>query len=127
MVRENAQTSFRGPGSPAQSFRETRRCFLFRPDARQIRLHAKGELRSDYHANLGKGFDEKCVEFLRVDYDGVVERVKQGGTDKEMLDWCFIVGRKPEDDIYVWNEFMRKSAGTTKVSEMVVRRKAAEE
>ena len=64
----------------------------------KIRLHAKGELPSDYHANLGKGFDEKCVKFLRVDYDEVVERVKQGGTDKEMLDWCFIVGRKPEDD-----------------------------
>ena len=30
----------------------------------KIRLHAKGELPSDYHANLGKGFDEKCVKFL---------------------------------------------------------------
>ena len=91
----------------------------------KIRLHAKGELRSDYHANLGKGFDEKCVKFLRVDYDEVVERVKQGGTDKEMLDWCFIVGRKPtEDDIYVWNEFMRKVGWNDEVSEMVVRRKA---
>jgi len=27
----------------------------------KIRLHAKGELPSDYHANLGVGFDEKCV------------------------------------------------------------------
>ena len=31
----------------------------------KIRLHAKGELPSDYHENLGRGFDEKCVKFLR--------------------------------------------------------------
>ena len=45
----------------------------------KIRLHAKGELPPDYHANLGKGFDEKCVKFLRVNYDDLVERVKEGG------------------------------------------------
>ena len=26
----------------------------------KIRRHAKGELRSDYHANLGKDFDENA-------------------------------------------------------------------
>jgi len=91
----------------------------------KIRVHARGELSSDYHANLGKGFDEKCVKFLRVDYDELVERVKQGGTDGEILDWCFTVGRKPsEDDINVWNEFMRKRGWNDEVSEMVARRKA---
>jgi hypothetical protein len=91
----------------------------------KIRLHARGELPSDYHANLGTGFDEKCVRFLNVDYDELVERVKQGRTDAEILDWCFTVGRKPtEDDIYVWNEFMRKRGWNDEVSEMVVRRKA---
>ena len=75
----------------------------------KIRLHARAELPSDYHANLGRGFDEKCVKFLRVGYDELVERVKQGGTDEEILEWCFAVGRKPSgDDIHVWNEFMRK-------------------
>ena len=91
----------------------------------KIRLHAKGELPSDYHANLGEGFDEKCVKFLLVDYDRLVERVNQGGTDAEILDWCFTVGRKPsEDDVYVWNEFMRKRGWNDEVSEMVFRRKA---
>jgi len=91
----------------------------------KIRMHAKGKLPSDYHANLGKGFDEKCVRFLCVHYDSLVERVKQGGTDEEILDWCFAFGRKPsEDDIYVWNEFMRKRGWNDEVSEMVVRRKA---
>ena len=84
-----------------------------------------GKLPLDYHANLGKGFDEKCVKFLRIDYDELVERVKQGGTDDEILEWCFTVGRKPsEDDVYVWNEFMRKRGWNDEVSEMVLQRKA---
>ena len=91
----------------------------------KIRLHAKGELPPDYHANLGKGFDEKCVTFLRVNYDQLVERVKKGGTDDETLQWCFSVGRRPsESDIYVWNEFMRKRGWNDEVSDMVTRRKA---
>jgi len=91
----------------------------------KIRVHAKGELPSDYHANLGKGFDEKCVTFLRVNYDQLVERVKKSGTDEEILQWCFSVGRKPfESDIYLWNEFMRKRGWNDDVSEMLKRRKA---
>jgi gluconokinase len=90
----------------------------------KIRLHTKGELPSDYHANLGKGFDEKCVKFLRVDYAALAERVKQGGTDEEILEWCFTAGRRPsEDDIHFWNEFMRKVGWNDEVSEMVARRK----
>src|SRR5213596_2674373 len=70
----------------------------------KIRLHAKGELPSDYQANLGKGFDEKCVRFLRVSYGELAERVKKGGTDEEILQWCFEKGRRPnEDDICVWS------------------------
>ncbi|PYJ71457.1 MAG: DUF5069 domain-containing protein [Verrucomicrobia bacterium] len=89
----------------------------------KIRLHAKGELPSDYHANLGKGFDEKCVKFLRVNYNQLVERVKQGSTDDKILQWCFDNGRRPnEDDIYVWNEFMRKRGWNDEVSEIVNRR-----
>ena len=91
----------------------------------KIRRHAKAELPSDYHANLGKGFDEKCVKFLRVDYDQLAERVKQGGADEEILKWCFTIGRQPsEDDVYVWNEFMRKRGWNDEVSEIVNRRKA---
>lgn len=91
----------------------------------KIRVHAKEELPSDYHANLGKGFDEKCVKFLQMDYGQLVERVKKGGTDEEILQWCFENGRKPsEDDVYVWNEFMRKRGWNDEASDMVTRRKA---
>ena len=65
------------------------------------------------------------MTFLRVDYNQLVERVKQGGTDKEILEWCFTVGHQPtENELYVWNEFMRKRGWNDEVSEMVVRRKA---
>ena len=91
----------------------------------KVRLHAKSELPLEYHANLGKGFDEKCVTFLRVNYDQLVERVKKGGTDEEILQWCFSVGRRPtESDVYVWNEFMRKRGWNDEVSEILKRRKA---
>jgi hypothetical protein len=90
----------------------------------KIRLHARGQLPPDYHANLGKGFDEKCVSFLQIDYDQLVERMKQGGSDEEILQWCFSVGRKPaENDVYIWNEFMRKRGWNDEVSEILERRK----
>jgi hypothetical protein len=99
--------------------------FYFARMLDKIRLYARGELPPDYHANLGKGFDEKCVRFLRIDYDQLVQRVKHGGTDEEILKWCFTSGRQPsEDDIYVWNEFMRKRGWNDEVSEIVERRKA---
>ena len=90
----------------------------------KIRAHQKNELPRDYQANLGKGFDERCTRFLRIDYNNLVERVKAGGTDEEILQWCLSNGRRPDDDeIYMWNEFMRKRGWGDEVSETLKRRK----
>ena len=90
----------------------------------KIRLHATGDLPADYHENLGKGFDEKCVTFLQIDYGQLASQVKHGGRDEEILQWCFDIGRRPsEDDIYVWNEFMRKRGWNDEVSGTLKRRK----
>jgi hypothetical protein len=90
----------------------------------KIRAHAKGALPEEYQANLGKGFDASCTSFLRVDYNQLAERVKQGGTDEEILQWCFGFGRPPtEDEMYVWNEFMRKRGWNDEISETLKRRK----
>ena len=90
----------------------------------KIRLHAKCELPPDYHANLGKGFDEKCANFLRINYEQLVERVNRSGTDEEILHWCLKSGRRPDEtDIYVWNEFMRKRGWNDEVSQILERRK----
>jgi uncharacterized protein DUF5069 len=90
----------------------------------KIRLHNKEELPEEYQANLGKGFDGWCVKFLHVDYSQLVDQVTQGGTDEQLLQWCFGVGREPSDaEIYLWNEFMRKRGWDDEVSETLKRRK----
>jgi gluconokinase len=89
----------------------------------KIRLHAAGELPADYHANLGIGFDGRCVNFLAIDYNALVARVKEGGSDEELLEWCFSHGRKPGgEEIEVWNEFMRKRGWNDEASPTLQRR-----
>jgi len=90
----------------------------------KIRAHAAGRLPGDYQPNLGKGFDARCCRFLRMDYNILVQRVLQGGNDEEILQWCFANGRKPDaEDIFVWNEFMRKVGWNDDTSETLMRRK----
>ena len=77
----------------------------------KIRLHARGELGEDYHINLGhrKAADGACVNFLRVSYPDLRERVLAGGTDEKILEWCFEKGRRlNEGDLLVWNGFLSK-------------------
>ena len=75
----------------------------------KIRLRAQDKLPADYHQNLGIGFDARCCNFLQVKHEDVVARVKLGGTDEDVLQWCFENGRKPSDEeIEIWNGFMCK-------------------
>ena len=77
----------------------------------KIRLHAQGELAEDYHASLGqpRTADAACTNFLRVNYGVLRQRVLKGGTDEEILDWCFTNGRRlNEGDMIVWNGFVSK-------------------
>ena len=90
----------------------------------KIGVHARGELPPDYQPNLGKGFDAKCCAFLHLEYGDVVERVKQGATDEEILEWAFTAGRRPTDaEITMWNEFMRKFGWRDHAAETLERRK----
>jgi hypothetical protein len=46
---------------------------------------------------------------LRVNYDDLREHLLQGGTNEEILEWCFQSGRQPnEGDLFVWNGFVSK-------------------
>jgi Domain of unknown function (DUF5069) len=75
----------------------------------KIRLHARGELRADFHANLGNGADNWCCTFLRVNYADLRARVLEGGTVDEILEWCFANGRRlNEIDLMIWNQFVTK-------------------
>jgi gluconokinase len=89
----------------------------------KIRLHAAGRLPPEYHPNLGGGFDERCCNFLWIEYPALVERVKRGGADEEILDWAFQQGHRPrEQELEIWNDFMRKRGWNDTASELLRKR-----
>ena len=90
----------------------------------KIRLRAAGQLPPDYSTGTADRtlFDARCTRFLCVNYEDLRRRVLQEGTDEEMLEWCFQHGYRPrEDEIEIWNEFMRKRGwrdpGSTELEE----------
>jgi hypothetical protein len=84
----------------------------------KIHLHQSGELPDDYQANLGAGFDLRCCDFLHVDYDALAEQARAGKSDAEVLELCFENGRRPsEDEIFMWNEYLRKCGWNDHYSE----------
>lgn len=91
----------------------------------KIRLFHEGTLHPDLHANLGEGFDERIANFLQVPYAEIRERALQGGSDLEILEWCFARGTHPsEEQIEIWNHFMVKRGWNDELSARLVSRKA---
>lgn len=89
----------------------------------KIRLHAAGKLPADYHANLGIGFDGRVCGLLGVKYEDVVARVKLGGEDADVLQWCYEQGRKPSDEeVEVFTDFLRKRGWSDGASERLAER-----
>jgi gluconokinase len=77
----------------------------------KVRLKARRELPSDYNVGTKAwyDFDSRCTRFLAVKYSALKKRALQGGSDLEILRWCFKHGRKPgKEDIEIWNTFMMK-------------------
>jgi Domain of unknown function (DUF5069) len=92
----------------------------------KIRLHARGELAPDYLENLGaaQAADGVCCNFLRVKYEELRDRVLQGGSDEEVLEWCFEKGRRlNEGDLFVWNGFASKLGWRDRVTPRLQQRK----
>jgi gluconokinase len=90
----------------------------------KIKLHAAGKLPDDYHKSLGGGFDGRCCSFLGVKYEDVIARVKLGGEDQDILEWCFTNGRKPsEEEIDIWNNYLRKRGWRDDASKRLAERK----
>ncbi len=90
----------------------------------KIRLYAKNELRPDFHANLGKGMDGWCTDFLHIAYSDLKNHVLEGGTDEEILQWCFEKGKKPNDtDLLIWSHFITKLGWNDMVTPLLQKRK----
>jgi hypothetical protein len=91
----------------------------------KIRLHARGTLPiADYAANLGKGFDLRCCNFLRVAYDELRDRTLAGGhTDEQLLTWAHERGgARTDEECEIWNGFMMKRGWRDPGAEILVKR-----
>jgi gluconokinase len=60
--------------------------------------------------NLDREFDGHCLAFLHVRYADLRERVLSGGSDEEILEWCYANGRRPDEgEIEIFSGFMQKA------------------
>ncbi len=76
----------------------------------KMRLVREGQLPEVYLPFIGEGFDGRICRFLNVDYAAIRDRAAAGGSDEELLEWCFANGRRPtEEEILVWNKYASKT------------------
>ena len=98
--------------TPVSDHVKTKGLIYFARMLDKIRLKAAGELPPGYFTGLEPDatvFDARCTRFLGVDYDELLGRTLKGGSDEEILEWCFERGRRPnEEEIEIWNAFMLK-------------------
>jgi hypothetical protein len=98
--------------TPCNDYQETKGLIYFARMLDKIRLNAAGQLPPGYFLGVNDdptAFDARCTRFLGIDYDELVERTLQAGSDEEVLEWCFAHGRRPsEEEIEIWNAFILK-------------------
>jgi gluconokinase len=102
--------------------------FVFGRILDKIRLHAQGKLPEGYHVGIIPGkrtFDDRVCRLLGVDFEALAARVLEGGTDEEVLEWCFQNGRRPDaEQIEIWNGFMFKRGWRDNASSGFVEQRA---
>jgi uncharacterized protein DUF5069 len=98
--------------TPCSDYVETNGLVYFARMLDKIRLHAAGELPPGYYVGITGDptvFDARITRFLGVDYEQLRKRTLQGGTNEEILDWCFQNGRRPnEEEIEIFSAFLLK-------------------
>lgn len=90
----------------------------------KIRLMQAGRLPEDYHRNYGLsvGLDGHLCGFLSVKFEDVAARVREGGTDAEIVEWIFARGLRPNrTQALVWNDFSRKLGWNDRTSSFVAK------
>ena len=106
--------------TPRTDYIETKGLIYFARMLDKIRLKAAGKLPPGYFTGVEDSthFDARCTRFLGVNYDELVGRTLRGGSDEEILEWCFVHGRRPsEEEISIWNAFLRKRGWRDDASE----------
>lgn len=91
---------------PRSPYDKVSGAFYFARMLDKMRLKAAGSLHEDYHGNLGRGFDGRLCQYLRVSYPDLLQQVRGGKSDDEAWAWCLEHGRPlSEEDVVVWNGF----------------------
>ena len=78
----------------------------------KLRLKERGLLPPDYNyagCPVQDCFDGYFCRFFGIDVPQLIARVRAGGSDDEILEWCFAAfGRPDEEKIRFWNHFVVK-------------------
>ena len=96
--------------TPCSDYVLTKGVMFFARMLDKLRLKDQGLLPADYNYAGGPEhdcFDGYCCRFFAINPAQLVERVRAGGTDDEILEWCFEkFGRADEEKIKFWNNFI---------------------
>jgi gluconokinase len=98
--------------TPRSDYDATQGVLFFPRLLDKLRLKEQGLLPADY--NYAGGPVHDCLDgyfcrFFGIDVTQLVARVRAGGSDDEILDWCFLnFGRPDEEKIKFWNHFLVK-------------------
>ena len=92
----------------------------------KIRCHLRGDLPEEYRRNFGLslGLDGMLCGMLGIEHADLIERMRDGGTDGEILEWCYARGtRLNRAQIHVWNEFARKLGWNDRAARLLAKTK----
>jgi uncharacterized protein DUF5069 len=91
----------------------------------KIRLKAAGQLRPDFFALMGDGYDARIMKYLNLEYTKFAEVVRSGASDEECWQYCVQNGRKLSDvDSLIWNDFAAKRGWKDEASALLEKFKA---
>ncbi len=96
--------------TPCSDYKETKGLIYFARMLDKIRLKAARRLPEDYLTGVeDPTFFDARARFLGIGYEELATRTLQGGSDEEILEWCFKRGRRPsEEEIEIWTAFIAK-------------------
>lgn len=109
---------------PVSGYLKTERLVYFARMCSKARLMQRGALPVEYHQYIGVGFDGRCRRFLNICYGSIKGLIRDGKEDSDILEWCYVNGRRPNDEeVFIWNLFMEKRGWRDDNSELVQREK----
>jgi len=98
--------------TPCSDYAATGGILFFARMLDKLRLKEQGLLPNDYNYAGGPVhycFDGYFCRFFGIDVPQLVERMRAGGTDEEILAWCFQkFGRPDSEKVKFWNNFVVK-------------------